>query len=300
MATQRSAFLINNLRPDLVLSNVFDVSEGAVRISASGISGTDYVKLQKQTSPAAGSFGAIWTDVIRQGQAVRLSQNNIEHIEMVTGIYRTVFVGAALDNVVVYMAEDQAKLDSKLMYTLPAYNPSFNGAVTGTGLSPALVNSRERRGHWAYDIGAKIFVWVESLLDTSTGAVTHEFYDAPGGNVVIPSTLIQQPVAYPSNERLFCETVTSAGAFDLNAFATGHAVKKITVLVDAGEFVLAGLSGSITVIAGETFTFEVSSNMGLFAANYTNPDPSFFTLTPVNVSGDSARVIVQACRVSPE
>lgn len=43
MATQRSAFLINNLRPDLALSNVFDVSEGAVRISASGISGTDYV-----------------------------------------------------------------------------------------------------------------------------------------------------------------------------------------------------------------------------------------------------------------
>lgn len=301
MATQRAAFLINNLRPDLALSNVFDVSEGAVRLSASGIVGTDYVKLQKQTSPAAGSFAAIWTDVIRQGQSIRLSQNNIEHIEMVTGIYRTVFVGATPGDVVVYMAEDQAKLDSKLLYTLPAYNPNFNGSVTGTGLSPALVSSRERRGHWAYDISAKVFVWVESLLDTSTGEVTHEFYDAPGGSVIVPSEIIQQPLQYPSNERLFFDTVTSVGgALDFDGIAPGHATKKITIMVDVGQFVLAGLSGSIIIEAGEVFTFEVSSNMGRFALNYTAPDPAFLTLTPVNVANDSARVIVQACRVSPE
>lgn len=307
MATERSLFLINNARPDFAVSPRFEVREGAVRLTASGISGGSYVKLKKQISPQAGSFGAVWADVIRQGQAVRLSQNNMEHLELISGIYEVEFVGAgegegqdAGENVIVYLEEDQRGLDSKLQYTLPAYNPAFNGSVTGTGLSPALVGSRKKDGFWIYDNADRKFVWVEQTLDTSTGAVTYEYFDVPGGTVANPP-VFPVPVSeqYSSLERFGFYTVTSAGgALDFATTLNGYAIKKITVMVDSGSFTLAGAEGSIVVAATEKYELVVSSNFGRMDIA---GDPSLLTLTPVNSEGtDSARVIVQACLVSPQ
>lgn len=302
MATGRSAFLINTARPDLAVSNIFVVAEGGVRVTSSGLVDTDYVEIQKQTSPAAGSFAAVWTPVVRQGQAVRLSKNNIEHIELITGVYRVVFEGADASALVVYMSEDQALLDSKLIYSYPAYNPNFNGAVTGTNLSPALVSSRDRIGHWTYDILENDYVWVESLLDTSTGTVTHEFYDQPGGGIVVPGKLISQPLDYPSCERMqFFEidgTPESGNeSFLLSVIDPAERPKKIRVKVDTGSFTLLGQndSGIVVLPADGWLEFTITSPMGHFEFD----GQEYFSLVPVTGAGDTARVIVQTCHVSP-
>lgn len=297
MATARNAFLICEARPDLAPSNIFVVSEGAVRITANGLIGGDYVVVQKQTSPASGSFAATWAPVVRQGQAVRLSQNNIEHIELISGIYRVVRVGAESDNIIVHMMEDQQMLDAKLQYTLPAYNPNFNGAVTGTGLSPALVNSRNRLGHWCYDTTLRIYVWVEANTDTSTGAVTYSFFDAPGGNTVVPEKLIQQPLDYPSCEQLLFYTISGAGStFNLSDVPATLLPKKITIVVDTGSYTMIGaLTTSMVIVPADgKYTFEVTSPMGQL-----EHQGNYLVITPVTGVGDKARIIVQACHVSP-
>lgn len=300
MATARNAFLINIARPDLAPSNVFVVAEGAVRVSGTGMASGEYVEIEKQVSPAAGSFAAVWAPLIRQGQAVRLSQNNIEHIELISGIYRAVYAGA--ENVVVYMAEDQSLLDARMQYTYPAYNPGFNGSVTGTGLSPALVSSRDRAGHWMYDLIQKAYIWCEGVLDTSTGTVVYTYWNAPGGQEISPSRPIQQPLDYPSCERVFVFSITGVGGeppepyFDIASVIAGYAIKKLTILVDSGTFTLTDSNtNAITLYAGESYSWEVTSSMG----QLENADLGNLRLDPLDGAGSAARILVQACHISP-
>jgi hypothetical protein len=295
MATGRSAFLINTAYPELAPSNVFVVAEGGVRITASGIYDTDYVELQKQTSPAVGASPAIWTPVVRQGQVARLSVNNMEYIELITGIYRVVFVGGDGSALVVFMAEDQALLDAKLIYNYPAYNPHFNGSVTGDLNSPALVSSRDRLGHWCYDTSRREYTWVEAVVDTSNGVVTYSYFNAPGGFEVVPQKLIQQPRAYPSCEQLlFYQLGNESGPFDITNVPSHLAVKKITVLVDTGSCDLFGSEGTqMTIAAGESYSFEVTSEMGEFE----HVNGTYFSVWPNG--GATARIMIQCCHVSP-
>lgn len=128
---KRSGFLINTLNPELVKSEVFEVREGAVRLTISGLDPNDadtvYVKLQKQIKTAGTE---LWVDLYRNSYLIRLSGANIDYIELITGIYRVVSVGVTDENVVVAFEEDEKRLDNRVNYV---YVQNQSAANTGSG-----------------------------------------------------------------------------------------------------------------------------------------------------------------------
>ena len=306
MATQRNAFLINNLRPDLVLSNVFEVREGAVRITAGPFVDTEYVVIEKQVSPKTGSFEAVWTPLVRQGQVVRLSGNNIEHIELLAGIYRVVFNLDAVSypELVVWMQEDQSGLDSRLMYTLPAYNASFNGSVTGRPDSPALVNSRHVEGKWIFDPYARKYQWIESVIDTSTGDVlVTRTLTRPGGTEDTEANIAYPPeTAGHSCERILPLTMDNTQNENINFEnynTNNYVLKQITIIVDTGEFIFSYDGEQISMYEGETFVFAPTAPLGGFAGNIGGMTLATASGQSAGTVTDSARVLLQVDAMTP-
>lgn len=306
MATQRSAFLLNHARPDLVVSNVFEVREGAVRITAGPFVDIEYVTIQKQVSPAAGSFAAVWVPLVRQGQAVKLSRNNIEHIELLPGIYRVKFKEdpAEYPNLVVWMQEDQSGLDSRVMYTLQGYNPAFNGAVTGRTDSPALVNSRHVVGNWIFDPYARKYQWVESIIDTSTGDVlATRTLTKPGGAEDIASDTAYPPeTAGHSCERILPLTMDNTQNENINFQnynTNNYVLKQITIIVDQGEFIFSYDGEQISMYEGETFVFTPTAPLGGFAGNIGGMTLATASGSSEDTVTDSARVLLQVDAMTP-
>lgn len=128
---KRNGFLINTLNPELVKSEVFEVREGAVRLTVSGLDPLDadtvFVKLQKQIKTPESE---VWVDLYRNSYPIRLSGANIDYIELITGIYRVVSVGVTDENVVIAFEEDEKRLDNRVNYV---YVQNQSAANTGSG-----------------------------------------------------------------------------------------------------------------------------------------------------------------------
>ena len=130
---KRNGYLINTVNPYLATSNIYEVREGAVRLSVSGLdplnADTVFISIEKKVGDSS------WAPLYRNGQRIKLSGANVDYLELVTGIYRVVAVGVTTENVVVFFEEDEKRLDNRVNYV---YNPIAtvitNGGSSGSGL----------------------------------------------------------------------------------------------------------------------------------------------------------------------
>lgn len=128
---KRNGFLINTINPELVKSDIFEVREGAVRLTVSGLDPLDadtvFVKLQKQIKTPESE---VWVDLYRNSYPIRLSGANIDYIELITGFYKVVPIGITDENLIVAYEEDEKRLDSRVNYV---YVQNQSAANTGNG-----------------------------------------------------------------------------------------------------------------------------------------------------------------------
>lgn len=130
---KRNGYLINTVNSYLATSNIYEVREGAVRLSVSGLdplnADTVFISIEKKVGDSN------WAPLYRNGQRIKLSGANVDYLELVTGIYRVVAVGVTTENVVVFFEEDEKRLDNRVNYV---YNPIAtvvsNGGSSGSGL----------------------------------------------------------------------------------------------------------------------------------------------------------------------
>lgn len=107
-------YLINSANTSLVKSNQFVVATQAVRLYASGLSGSGDIMTIKVWvgDPVNGAF----VPLFRGGSAVALTGTNNEHMETLTGRYQVVYAGGS-SPVACYFETDDLNLDNKLFYS---------------------------------------------------------------------------------------------------------------------------------------------------------------------------------------
>ena len=114
-------FLINTINPARlvspakpVASTEFAVTNQAVRLTSYGLTGNDYVQIQHATSTEG---EGLWNDVVRNGNSLRLTATNTQHIELIMGTYRVVgHLSGEFPQVAVYCDTDDLRLDNNLQY----------------------------------------------------------------------------------------------------------------------------------------------------------------------------------------
>jgi hypothetical protein len=118
-----SYYLINTQSPNLVRTNIYDISDRSGRLVAYGITNTDVVRIEVFSGDAAsGSWGPLY----RRGSQVVLVQTNNQLLESFVGKYRAIYEGVNT-NIKVWFDSNDLDIDRTVNYIFPENTASGNG-----------------------------------------------------------------------------------------------------------------------------------------------------------------------------
>ncbi len=128
-------WLVNVAFPDtLRTAGEFDVTNRAMRLTASGLAGDEVATIQIWVGPNGGNGDGAWVDLFHAGLAVQMDALNTQRTIILIGQYRVVYEGVA--DVKVFGAEDTNELDNNVIYNFAQpYNASSGGGGGGFTLS---------------------------------------------------------------------------------------------------------------------------------------------------------------------
>lgn len=107
-------YLVNVTTPALAPSAVFTVSDRAVRLTAKGFSGSEFIQIQVWVGDA--THGA-FADLARNGALVKMLALNNQHTEILAGKYKANYTGSTA-GLVCYYDTDDLTLDKNAYYTM--------------------------------------------------------------------------------------------------------------------------------------------------------------------------------------
>ena len=112
---QNPIWLINQTNTSLAKSPQFALTDCAVRLTCSGLTGSEFVGINVWVGD---KVNGAYTPLARNGALVRLTALNNQHIEAIKGEYE-VFLGGQYTGVAVYADyDDIIALDSNVRYNV--------------------------------------------------------------------------------------------------------------------------------------------------------------------------------------
>lgn len=118
-------YVVNTVNPELVVTNIYTISDRAARLVANGLQVGDVVSIEVYTGVApSGSWGPLY----RRGTQVVLTETNNQLLETFVGKYRAIYEGD--NDVKVWQDSSDLDIDRTVNYIFPGDSGgSGNGFV---------------------------------------------------------------------------------------------------------------------------------------------------------------------------